>query len=72
MTDYERFQMVLYQGALAAMHPGRRIRGLVRYRDRVTEAQYCPKTYRSLLALSAEMRRAGFLAHRANTAPSGR
>jgi hypothetical protein len=58
MTDYERFQMVLYQGTLAAMHPGRRIRGLVRYRDRVTEAQFCPKTYRRLLGLRAECRQA--------------
>jgi hypothetical protein len=66
MTDYERFQMVLYQGALAAMHPGRRIRGLVRYRDRVSEAEYCPKTYRYLLSLAAEMRRAGLPARRAS------
>jgi hypothetical protein len=64
MTDYERFQMVLYQGALSAMHPGRRVRGLVRYRDRVSEAQYCPKTYRHLLSLAAEMRRAGLPARR--------
>lgn len=64
MTEYERFQMVLYQGALSAMHPGRRVRGLVRYRDRVSEAQYCPKTYRHLLSLAAEMRRAGLPARR--------
>jgi hypothetical protein len=36
----------------------------VRYRDRVSEAQYCPKTYRHLLSLAAEMRRAGLPARR--------
>ncbi len=54
MSDYERFQMLLYQGTLAAMHPGRRVRGLVRYRDGVREAPFCAKTYRHLLALRAE------------------
>lgn len=58
MTDYERFQAVLYMGALMKHFPGRRVRCLIRYRDRVVEAHYCPNTYRTLLQLRAEYARA--------------
>ena len=46
VTDYERFQMLLYLGTLHTRFRGQQIRGLLRYRDRVVAAAFDEKTYR--------------------------
>lgn len=55
---YEQYQMILYLGAVRAQLRTQTVRGLIRYRDRVVDAPYCPQTYRHLLSMRRDCQRA--------------
>jgi hypothetical protein len=58
ITEYERYQMTLYLGAVRQRFRRQSVRGLLRFHDAVVESRFEESTYQRLLNLIPDCRRA--------------
>jgi hypothetical protein len=58
ITEYERYQMTLYLGAVRQRFRHQSVRGLLRFHDVVIDLRFEERTYQHLLSLIPEYRRA--------------
>jgi len=58
ITEYERYQMTLYLGAVRQRFRRHSVRGLLRFHDVVVESRFEESTYQRLLSLIPDCRRA--------------
>ena len=58
ISEYERYQMTLYLGAVRERFRHQSVRGLLRFHDAVVESRFEESTYQRLLNLIPDCRRA--------------